>query len=423
MKSIVSAISLALDLSETNWNKLDNLIDPVAHVNYSSHKFSNHCKRTAYISLEIGNQLNLDKDTYYNLYIAALIHDIGTQNVFDSDHDSYWYMKKHCDEGTNMLKNLSFFSYVSEIIQYHHENYNGTGCYNLKYPLIPIESQIIRLADLIETQLDFTQPYYTHMDTLINWTENRCGIIFSHQLVDGFSNVALRESFWLNLFNTHCLDEVLNEIAPNIDTYISLQEFEELSNVFATIIDNKSSFTATHSKEISKLAFEISKYLGYDDEKSLKMKIAGLLHDIGKLAIPTEILDKYGPLNEEEFAIIKSHTYYTKLILDKISNINDICLWASSHHEKLTGNGYPRRLSSSELSEECRILAVCDIYQSLTANRPYRIGLSPSQAFSIMDDMSARNQICGDVLSALKVMIVGENGNNIDIINAKSSAL
>ena len=136
------------------------------------------------------------------------------------------------------------------------------------------------------------------------------------------------------------------------------------------------------------------------------MKIAGLLHDIGKLAIPTKILDKNGPLTEEEFSVIKSHTYYTKLILDKIDNISDISLWASSHHEKLNVKVYPRRLKAEELSEECRIIGVCDIYQSLTADRPYRKGMYMYQAFEILDDMVNNNLICKNAVNHLKNTLI-----------------
>ena len=75
MKSIASAISLALDLADNNWNKLDSLIDPSTGINYCLHQFSNLCKRTTYIALEIGRQLNLTNDTYFNLYVSSIIHD------------------------------------------------------------------------------------------------------------------------------------------------------------------------------------------------------------------------------------------------------------------------------------------------------------------------------------------------------------
>lgn len=406
IKSIVSAISLALDLADNNWNKLDSLIDSSSGVNYCSHNFSNHCKRTTYIALEIGRQLNLTNDTYFNLYITSLIHDIGTQNIFDLVHNSNIYMKKHCEEGYNMLKDIPSLSHVAKIIKYHHENYNGSGCFSLKIADTPIESQIIRLADLVETQLDYEKHYYTNMEYITSWIEDRANILFSKELVDSFLAIAQKESFWLNLYNKNIMDDFVKALAPEDDMFISLNEFEQLSNVFATIIDNKSTFTASHSKEIADLAYKISIHLNYDEKRALKMKISGLLHDIGKVAIPCEILDKEESLNNEEFALIKSHVYYTRLILSKISNIDDICNWASNHHEKLNGTGYPNRINGENLSEESRMLAVCDIYQALIDDRPYRKGMTNTEAFLLMDKMVEQNFICSKALKALKVMIL-----------------
>lgn len=139
------------------------------------------------------------------------------------------------------------------------------------------------------------------------------------------------------------------------------------------------------------------------------MKIAGLLHDIGKLAIPLNILDKNGPLTSQEFGIIKSHAYYTKIILDKIEDIPNISEWASNHHEKLNGQGYPRGLKADELSEESRIMAVCDIYQALTEDRPYRKGLNINNAFNIMDEMVSGGFICAAALGHLKETIYSLN--------------
>lgn len=239
------------------------------------------------------------------------------------------------------------------------------------------------------------------MEYITSWIEDRSNILFSKELVDSFSAVAQKESFWLNLYNKNNMDDFIKNLAPEDDIFISLDEFEQLSNIFATIIDNKSTFTAFHSKEIADLAYKISIHLKYDDKKALKMKISGLLHDIGKVAI----LDKEGSLNNEEFALIKSHVYYTNLILSKISNIDDICEWASNHHEKLNGTGYPNRISGENLSEKCRIMAVCDIYQALIADRPYRKGMTDTEAFLLMDKMVEQKFICSKALRSLKVMI------------------
>lgn len=198
------------------------------------------------------------------------------------------------------------------------------------------------------------------------------------------------------------MDIILNREKPKFDIYIDLNNFEIIAEIFANIIDSKSSFTAKHSKGIAKLAYEVSRCIGYDCDKCKKMKIAGLLHDIGKLAIPLSILDKKGSLTPEEFEIIKSHVYYTKIILDRIEDIPEISIWASNHHEKLNGRGYPAGLTAESLSQESRILGVCDIYQALTEDRPYRDGLGRERALSIMKDMADNNFICKDALNNLK---------------------
>ncbi|MEG1256790.1 HD domain-containing phosphohydrolase [Clostridium sp.] len=415
MKNIVSALSLSLDLTDNNWNKFENILDIPLKTSVSNHEFSNHSKCTCYIALEIARALNLDENSYYNLYIACMIHDIGTQNIFDKSHNSNWHIKKHCIEGSEMIQTIPSLIQVYDIIRYHHENFDGSGCLNLQSSLIPIEAQILRLADLVEIQIDFDVPPYIQKPPIINWVISQSGILFSPDIVDVFLKISNPEAFWLNLLNIPTMDFILDDITPKKDTLISLGEFEAIADVFANIIDNKSSFTATHSKEIATLAYDVSKHIGYDEEKCLKMKIAGLLHDIGKLAIPISILDKDGPLTEDEFSIIKSHTYYTKLILDKIDNISDISFWASSHHEKLNGLGYPRRLSDEQLSEECRIIGVCDIYQSLTADRPYRNGLYMYQAFDILDDMVSRNLICSYAVNQLKDTLVSQVESNVKL--------
>lgn len=150
----------------------------------------------------------------------------------------------------------------------------------------------------------------------------------------------------------------------------------------------------------------MAKVIGYDEETSRKIKIAGLLHDLGKLAIPNSILDKPDKLTEEEFMVIKSHTYYTKEILKEIGRIDDIAEWAANHHEKLDGSGYPEGLKGDEIGEIDRHVAVCDMYQALTEDRPYRKGLEPKQAIDIIAKSVKDNKVSGESLEILKEVVL-----------------
>lgn len=404
----IRAMSTALNLAQINSVEDRNIIEDISDVNYSKHEFLNHSTRTSYISLKIAKQFNLDLYTTNFLYIASLLHDIGiTYSVsLTSNHTSEKFIKQHCIDGAYILKTFPVFSNLPTIILYHHENFDGSGALGINGDEIPLVSQIIRIADLIELLYEEKAPSFKQRDYLINWVKFKENKIFSSNMVDAFLKTAEKDSFWFDLENITFIDSIFSSIAPNTNIYLNLEEFEKIAEIFSRIIDSKSKFTARHSKGISDLAYTISKHIGYPSEKCTKMQIAGLLHDIGKLATPSSILNKNGPLTKEEFSIIKAHVYYTSIILNKIEDIPEISEWASNHHEKLNGNGYPNKLEAKDLSEESRIMAVCDIYQALTEDRPYRKGLSIDEAIDIMNKMAENNDICKNALGYLKEIVL-----------------
>ncbi len=400
LNNVIASISMTLDLSQISSEI--SVVEDISNVKYHHKKFLYHSKRTTYIALEIAKKLNLNYDIQKSLYISSMLHDIGAVNTMSKSHTSETFIKEHCLVGYSILKSFPHFKDLNHIILYHHENWNGTGPFKAKSEAIPIESQIIRIADLFELLYDDKTPCYKQKSYIIKWISNNSKILFNPKIVENVLNLCEKDIFWFNLQNIYSIDLILDEIIPELNTYIDLKEFENIAYIFSEIIDSSSSFTGRHSRDIGETVYVVSKYIGYDEEKCLKMKIAGLLHDIGKLAIPQSILLKNKALNQEEFSIIKSHVYYTKLILDRIKDIPDISEWASNHHEKLNGKGYPRKLKADELSEESRILCVCDIYQALTEDRPYKKGLSKEKTFSILDNMMKEGFICDKALKYLK---------------------
>lgn len=401
-EKIIRAISLALDLSQISSAEDSPIIEEISNVPLSNHKFLNHSKRTTYIALKVGKRLNLPQESIKNLYIASLLHDIGAANSLHKSHTSSDFIKEHCMIGESITSNLPIYSDISKIILYHHENFDGSGPMHLKDREIPIESRIVHMADLVELIYKDNIPAYKQRSKIISWVLENSNTVFDSNVVDAFLSITQNDIFWFDLENIGFMDFILNNISPTISTNIDLDQFEKIAYILSKIIDNKSNFTAEHSRGISRLSYRVSKYVGYSEEKCKKMRIAGLLHDIGKLAIPTSILDKNASLTDDEFSIIKSHVYYTKIILERIDGIDDIIYWASSHHEKLNGKGYPMGLTAKKISEECRILGVCDIYQALIEDRPYRKGLSNSQAFNILNGMANDGFICPIAVEQLK---------------------
>jgi HD-GYP domain-containing protein (c-di-GMP phosphodiesterase class II) len=171
--------------------------------------------------------------------------------------------------------------------------------------------------------------------------------------------------------------------------------------LFREIIDFKSPFTAAHSSGVSACAGKLANLYGFTATDCELMKIAGNLHDIGKMAIPNAILEKSGKLTPAEFAIVKSHTYYTYHVLKPLAPISQIAEWAAYHHEKLDGSGYPFHRHSGELDFGSRIMAVADIYTAIAEERPYRSGMSHNQIYQVLKNAAVHQYIDSEIVALL----------------------
>ena len=140
-------------------------------------------------------------------------------------------------------------------------------------------------------------------------------------------------------------------------------------------IDSRSKFTISHSFGFSRIAYELGKLLEYPEEKCRKLNVAGLLHDIGKIAISNEMIEKKGNLNQFERENVQEHVYFTHLVLHNMAGLEEVANWASHHHENHLGTGYPEHLTKDEITEEMDVISYADIFTSLVENRPYREGL------------------------------------------------
>ena len=154
----------------------------------------------------------------------------------------------------------------------------------------------------------------------------------------------------------------------------------EAVGALSETIEVRDPYTAGHQRRVAWLAVEIGKKLELNEDRLEALHIAGILHDIGKISIPAEILSKPGRLNHIEFELIKQHPKVGEEILKKVSFDWPIAIIVGQHHERIDGTGYPRGLTGGEILQESRILAVADVMEAMISHRPYRPGLSLQQA-------------------------------------------
>ncbi|GKX67341.1 HD-GYP domain-containing protein [Inconstantimicrobium mannanitabidum] len=160
--------------------------------------------------------------------------------------------------------------------------------------------------------------------------------------------------------------------------------YDEMVTALVSAIEVKDKYTEGHAKRVRQYSCAIAEGLHLSKQQINDIGTAALLHDIGKIGISTEILNKPGRLTEEEYNIIKEHPVYTKIILEKISGFSNITNYAYNHHENYDGTGYPRGINHNDIPFESQIIQVADAYDAMTSERAYRSALSSSQALEII---------------------------------------
>lgn len=175
--------------------------------------------------------------------------------------------------------------------------------------------------------------------------------------------------FWVDLEDANINTALANQI-PLFSHALNYREIRQLTMTLSRIIDAKSIFSRRHSTGLSHRMLKMARFYHLDTILKYKLLITTDLHDLGKLSISNEILDKPGNLTAEEFEVIKMHPIITKQCLQELKGFEDIARWAGNHHEKLDGSGYPNKLTATDQDFSSRLVTSLDIYQALREKRP-----------------------------------------------------
>ena len=182
----------------------------------------------------------------------------------------------------------------------------------------------------------------------------------------------------------------------------------ELSEAIAKVIDMKDKYTNGHSSRVAKYTAMLAKELGYDEETVEKYYSIALLHDVGKIGIPKEVLGKPGKLTADEYEIIKSHAAKGYDVLKDISIMPELAVGAQAHHERPDGRGYPNHLQGNDIPPVAQIISVADCFDAMYSDRPYRSRMNFDRAVSIIREVSG-TQLSPDVVDAfLRLVKKGE---------------
>jgi len=384
-------------------NMFDLLICLTKAVDLISHELENHHQQVAYLALRIAEQLRLPVEQKKDLILAGLLHDVGTISLderLELIENEPLTAQNHALRGAKLIEGFSPLHHAADIIRFHHVPWNyGEGNF-FQGNRVSQLSHILHLADRVAVLTGSNQNILGKVKEIRKTILSQKGRNFQPELADAFLEISAQEYIWLDLVYSPLI--YILPKAVTFDTLeLSLDEVIGLTGIFSNIIDSRSPFTAYHSAGVASTAEKLAELAGFSEVECKMMLVAGNLHDLGKLAVRREVLEKQDRLNAEEFNEIRSHTFHTYRLLELIKGFETINQWASFHHEKLNGKGYPFHLKGANIPLGSRIMAVADIFTAISENRPYRQGMEQQEVVSVLQSMVGDGAICPKVVALL----------------------
>ena len=443
LSKVLSALSFALDLT--------------------SGQTMGHAQRSCLIALRIAKIYGVSEDMQSSLYHAMLLKDSGCSSnaarlaeIFGNDDISAKRLSKITDwsdvfeaagyvasqtlPGKSLLARVQRILYISthkkeasdeilnsrcsrgaeialmiglgpdaaDCIRNLDEHWDGKGGPgHLRGDAIPVLGRIACIAQTLEV---FAKTF--DVETAYEVISKRKNKWFDPELVRIAKTFEHDEEFWS--CGKHSAQDELQRIELNaVVEKATNSRIDGICEAFAQIVDAKSHFTAEHSSRVTKYSVLIGKAFGLKDARLTTLKRAALLHDLGKLSLSNTILDNPGKPSKEDWIAIRKHPFYTQEILSHIEEFARVKEIAAAHHERLDGSGYFMGLTRNELDLEMRILSCADVFDALSARRPYREAMPLDQVFGILDN-DANVGLDGKCIEVLKSAYAGNSGNFLE---------
>jgi HD-GYP domain-containing protein (c-di-GMP phosphodiesterase class II) len=372
----------------------------------------NHGHRVAFLAYSCARQMQWAESKCHFVFFLGLIHDCGvTQKpgVHRLMQDmTAEYIDDHCLRSANLLSSCTALSCMSVPIRHHH-----TAWHDLSTLPIGEDDQkfaaLLFLADRVDyLRVTLSTDRYGNVSketrrVISEQIGTLSGYFFEPSMVLAMQVLIDKEFIWFSME-----ERTIEQIAYGFDVSDYFPERFDLSNaiqlaeLLANIVDAKSTFTYLHSKKVAQISGFLAKTLGLDLNMQKALYIAGLVHDLGKLHTPEEILHKPGVLDEQEYLCIQRHTSDTLYALQAMLGDSPLCFWAANHHERLDGSGYPKGLKGDQIDLPSRIVAIADYFQSLTQDRPYRGRLFLDEVLEILNQEVILGRLDQEVFAAIR---------------------
>jgi HD-GYP domain-containing protein (c-di-GMP phosphodiesterase class II) len=302
-----------------------------------------------------------------------------------------------CEVGSMLADRLGLGPSVAEALYQNLERWDGTGTpKGLAATEIHIATRIAEVATQAVIFNSLGEPVQARLT-------RRQGTWLDPEVVAAYDDSLLADLAEIDVWQ-----ETLDH-EPRPWSLVRPDRLDEVARTFAYFVDLKSPYLFGHSTGVATLADAAARLLHLDDADRTTLRRAALLHDLGRVAVPTSVWERPGELRRAEWEEVRLHPYRSERILARSAVLEPVAVLAALHHERIDGTGYPRQVKGSELSTAARILAAADCYQALTQDRPYRAAHSPERAAEIIRAEAAAGRLDADCVKA----VLGAAGHQV----------
>jgi len=389
-----------------------------------------HAQRVCYIASVLALEVGLSNEERLALFYAALFHDIGVsiaspvlstlpgvaeddlfaasplrspeqlagesapagfQTVIQAFH-------QHTLLGARAFGGLDLPAPAVDIVLAHHERWDGAGYpAGLKGEDIPIAARVLALADHAESLIATEVSPLAARRSLVPSLRQLSGVALDPALVLETVKLCHRDDFWLGLHSEE-MAEALLILRPAEPLRREKRLFLRFASAFASLIDARSQYMLGHSERVAEESHRLARAAGLSPEHAQAVRVAALLHDLGRLGVPPRVIAKADILNVGEMHLLRQHPSHARQILEGLRGMEEVALWVGAHHERPDGRGYPEMMSGPEIPLEARIIGLANVYVALTTDRPYRVGLRRTEALKVLEG-AAGTQVDAQLVS------------------------
>jgi putative nucleotidyltransferase with HDIG domain len=374
-----------------------------------------HSQRVAYIGVFLASELGLEAQRIEEVFFGCLLHDVGmassamtprvdtsrgarllaggyrATDLLDQVPPGGWSevveaIAHHCEEGARIVRKIGLSESVARAVASHHDCWDGSGTPTAEPgERVPLVARIVSLADRVESFIDAEASPLIVRRTGPEVVRDMAGSEVDPELAKRMAEITTRDDFWLGFYDNDLASALMS---LNYGGVMTREELFDFLGVVSDVVDARSGREHGRGRRVADMARRVALQCDMTERRADLVKVAALLQDIGTLGVPVHYLSKPDILSVDEMSAVQLHPVYARDILSEIPGLGAAAWWVGCHHERVDGKGYPGMLEGAEVPPEAQIIGMCEAFDALTSERPYRRAMPRSDALEVMRGLS-----------------------------------